>query len=644
MRYGLLRVTTPDGHQRDYPLSSPSVTLGNSPENIVVISHATVAPRHARLTIDSGMPVIEDLGSESGVYVGNRRLAPGERVLVGAEPIRLGGVQVTYHSPDDATNGRPVTGGLAAAPAATAAGPGAVSRLVVEVKEPPAPVDAGGVTAAVVEVHNRGATVEEVTFALEGDAAAWAEAPVSVVALLPGAREQVHINLQPPRASDTHAGSHPLTVVVRQRSSGQEHRATTTVTVRPFQGLSLAIAPVRSQRNFRVTLENTGNAPAAASLRGEDDEGAMVFDFPSLDVSVPPGGREVVPLRVKLPGAPRFGREQVKPFRVEATLASGDGDALRAAGQLRVKPSLEPFKLPVIILAVVAALAIGGITYAARCESWGLPGCRGDSSPVVAGGETPLAQDTQTPGETVVAPTAGGSTMLTTTPVGGGTGAGETPDAATPTATPPLETPTPPPTEEPTTTPTPSSPQFDAPALVLDPEKSYIAIVTTNKGEFTIGLDVGGAFETSNSFAFLAMKGFYDGMPFTITAWAAEHGDPGPPLPGTAGYTLEAQYTQVQDVRGTVGMVPLEQTGSPNEPVEVGSHWYINLSDNFHFDTGGFAGVPRPVFGAVRSGIEVVEELEDGDIVESIEIEEFVFRPFFPRLTPIPISTPTIGP
>ena len=77
MNFGVLRVTTPDGQTRDYPLDAPVAVIGRSPENSVAIDHISIARRHARLLIDSGNPYIEDLGSETGTSVAGGRLGPG---------------------------------------------------------------------------------------------------------------------------------------------------------------------------------------------------------------------------------------------------------------------------------------------------------------------------------------------------------------------------------------------------------------------------------------------------------------------------------------------------------------------------------------------------------------------------------------
>jgi cyclophilin family peptidyl-prolyl cis-trans isomerase len=151
---------------------------------------------------------------------------------------------------------------------------------------------------------------------------------------------------------------------------------------------------------------------------------------------------------------------------------------------------------------------------------------------------------------------------------------------------------------------------------VLDPRKDYIAVVATTAGEITIDLDVAGAYETSNSFAFLGQMGFYDGMPFepkgprwhTATRAATDRHGRLCPEGGAHG---------VANKKGTVGMLRLL-----SDPGVVGSQWYLNLEDNSQFDTARIRGNPRPVFGTIINGLEVAAKLTEKDTVERITIEE----------------------
>lgn len=646
MRYGRLRVTTPDGQVREHGLDVPAVTIGRSPENTIVVDDVSVSRRHARVTIDSGMAFIEDLGSENGIYLGTQRLSPNQRQLFGQNAVRVGSVEIAYLPPD---SGSPASGGSRSNPAAL---PGAASAmpagqsLAVTLRGPATPITAGGVGTATVQVHNRGTTVDEVSIAVVDLPPGWAEVTRNGIPLLPGARDEVTVMLRPPRSAAAAAGEHPFAVAVTSRATGTEIRTVGSLTLEPFAGMNASMQPVRSDRNFTIALENTGNAPLAIALSAQDEEGALRFEFGSLNVELPPGQRTTVRLQAKLPGAPKFGRELLRPFTVEVRQQGGSAERTRIAGQLRVKPPLQAWKMPAIALLVLSGLAGGGYTYARQCEAWSLPGCRdsgagvpagGDGTPVVAGG-SPTAAGGGIPTQ----PGGGdGATPMVTQPGASQTvpgGGGESPTTAIGSAT--VTTPTTATEAPPTATPTPPSDlRFDKAEKVLDTNLDYVAIVTTTAGEFMIDLDVANAYATSNSFAFLAMKGFYDGLRFSALGGSVEFGDGDGK--GTAGYTQPADFTGVANKRGTVGMVPIA-----DDPGEVGSVWFVNLKDNVVFDTGGFAGVVRPVFATVTSGMDVVDALSSDDAVKGIEIRAKTVRPFplptlvFPFQTQPPILLP----
>jgi predicted component of type VI protein secretion system len=72
-----------------FDLSKSEVYLGRDVNNDVVINDAEVSRKHARLTMQAGAYVLEDLGSTNGTFVNGQRLMgphilrPGELVLFG---------------------------------------------------------------------------------------------------------------------------------------------------------------------------------------------------------------------------------------------------------------------------------------------------------------------------------------------------------------------------------------------------------------------------------------------------------------------------------------------------------------------------------------------------------------------------------
>lgn len=611
MKYGTVRVTTPDGQVREYPLDAPTASIGRSPENRIVIDHPTVARRHARVAIDSGLAFIEALGGDGGAFVGSEPLGVGDRRLWGDAPLRLGDVELRFL----AAGGAPAP----AAPVATAspAAPASVAQpIMVTLQGPNDAVAPGSITTATLTIQNRGSIVDEVNISVRDLPAGWTDISRTVVPLLPGAREEVTITFRPPRANDAVAGPRPFTVAASSRAHGIEAGAVGTLAIQSFSGFTVELQPVRAKRDFRVEVVNTGNAPLALSLEGVDDEGALRFDFERGQVRLGPGERTSVPLRVKMHGAPKLGREFVRPFRVEARPADTAVAASAVAGQLRVKPPLEAWRRPALALIVLAALGGGGATYATKCNDWSLPGCRASEPAAAApdGTASPGPMGTAAAAATASATVGavGASATATASAAGG--------DPPTPTMTTTGDataTPTPATTAAPTTpamptTPAPWTPSvgpFDRPDRVLIPGLDYLATVHTTAGSFVIDLDVQGNYDIANSFAFLALAGFYDGMPFAVYPDRVDSGDPEGHGLTTGGYLMPATITRFRNRESWVGATPFSR-----DVEQVGSGWYVNLIANEAINPD------HPVFGVVSEGMDIVRKLTNADTITGIDV------------------------
>ncbi len=409
MNFGVLRVTTPDGQTRDYPLDAPVAVIGRSPENSVAIDHISIARRHARLFIDSGNPYIEDLGSETGTSVGGGRLGPGERAFLSEDTeALLGEVAIAYLPPVTA---RPSS--LAPAPVqvpeAAAPSPAAAHPLNVSVSGPAATVAAGSVGTATVHLQNRGTVVDEFVIDISDLPPGWVEVDRPVIRLVPGAREEVTIVLRPPKDSSAVAGDHPFSVAVTSREHGFEVLVVGGLSVGPFQGVALDLHPVRSSKAFSLRAENTGNTPVTLSLNGVDDEEKFAFKFETLNVTLKPGELGEVPFEARVRGGKKFGPQQVHPFKVEAHLPGAQANRLLVDGQLQHRPALQMWKWPVLGVLAAALLLGGGLGYAKNCSDQGWPGCGSDSKAAAAGESPASGGATVAPGGASTPPPAASS-------------------------------------------------------------------------------------------------------------------------------------------------------------------------------------------------------------------------------------------
>lgn len=101
MTFGVIEYLLPDQPAQRITLARPTLTVGSSPGNRLVIDHPSIGRRHARLTVSEGRLIVEDLGSPSGTYVAKSRILPdAPRQVNPAEWVWLGQVKLRYLTPD----------------------------------------------------------------------------------------------------------------------------------------------------------------------------------------------------------------------------------------------------------------------------------------------------------------------------------------------------------------------------------------------------------------------------------------------------------------------------------------------------------------------------------------------------------------
>ena len=63
---------------KSWPLTEQGLTMGASPTNDIVLEDPYVSSFHARVFMSAGRPMIEDVGSRNGVFVGNQKVHSAE--------------------------------------------------------------------------------------------------------------------------------------------------------------------------------------------------------------------------------------------------------------------------------------------------------------------------------------------------------------------------------------------------------------------------------------------------------------------------------------------------------------------------------------------------------------------------------------
>ncbi|MHB8841218.1 MAG: peptidylprolyl isomerase [Candidatus Aquicultor sp.] len=145
------------------------------------------------------------------------------------------------------------------------------------------------------------------------------------------------------------------------------------------------------------------------------------------------------------------------------------------------------------------------------------------------------------------------------------------------------------------------------------------AIIETNKGKIVFSFYPNKAPNTVQNFIKLANSGYYNGIKWhrVVPGFVIQGGDPlskdnDPNNDGSGGpgYTVKAEFNDLQHVVGTVAMA------RSDDPDSAGSQFYICLGTLPDLD-GKYT-----IFGQVTEGMDVVNSIQVGDIMKQVYIEE----------------------
>ena len=151
--------------------------------------------------------------------------------------------------------------------------------------------------------------------------------------------------------------------------------------------------------------------------------------------------------------------------------------------------------------------------------------------------------------------------------------------------------------------------QYQSPRLG-DPPVSTQAFIDTDRGTIQIELAVLEAPLTVDNFVALARRRYFDGLVIhrVVSDFVIQAGDPRGDGEGGPGFTIRDELNERPYLRGAVGMAldPWPDTG--------GSQFFITHSPQPHLDA------KYTLFGRVISGMEVVDQIQQGDVIRRVRI------------------------
>lgn len=140
------------------------------------------------------------------------------------------------------------------------------------------------------------------------------------------------------------------------------------------------------------------------------------------------------------------------------------------------------------------------------------------------------------------------------------------------------------------------------PAMQIDQNKNYSAVLKTIEGDITIDLDAKKTPKTVNNFISLARDGFYNGTIFhrVIKDFMIQGGDSNSDGSGGPGYSFPDENLEGEYTRGTVAM-------ANSGPDTNGSQFFIIHKDY---------ELPNRyvIFGHVSSGMETIDKIAEAEV------------------------------
>jgi len=140
------------------------------------------------------------------------------------------------------------------------------------------------------------------------------------------------------------------------------------------------------------------------------------------------------------------------------------------------------------------------------------------------------------------------------------------------------------------------------PAMQIDQNKSYSAVLKTGAGDIAIEFDAKKTPITVNNFIALAKENFYNGLAFhrVVKDFMIQGGDPNGDGSGGPGYKFADENLEGKYTRGTVAMA----NSGPNTN---GSQFFIIQKD---YD------LPNSyvIFGRVSSGMDAVDKIANAEV------------------------------
>lgn len=149
------------------------------------------------------------------------------------------------------------------------------------------------------------------------------------------------------------------------------------------------------------------------------------------------------------------------------------------------------------------------------------------------------------------------------------------------------------------------------PSMQIDPNKNYVAVFHTVRGDIKIQLFAKEAPNTVNNFVFLARDGYYNNTTFhrVIGGFMAQGGDPTGTGRGGPGYQFADERSALALKHDSAGILSMANAGANTN----GSQFFITYGPTPHLNG------KHAVFGKVIDGMDVLKSIRERDPMRARE-------------------------
>lgn len=345
----------------------------------------TIEPESSYVGVQRGNTSNTDAGHDPSIPSGsfppeNISDQPWENPAMGVAqpfvPFNMDGERDSERGANDVNNGYHNTEAMEFGDGGDGWGMGGVDAQLIPATITVDPGGVGNVTIEIINLANRPDHFVVTPLDAPPD---WLTLPAQSIHVRAGGSATALIVLHPPRASRTHAGIFPYALQIR--SMNLPDRAVIVqgqVVIQAYHEFSVTLRPSRviSGRRMQIVIINYSNITNVYQIGIRADSPDLAFELTTPSVTIGPGQRLSVPMRVQLRSGARLGGRQAAGFTVEVInedVASGFAPSasspMRQAQGEVVPPSNSAFWFYALVgLFLLAAMVAMGLFVLSRIE------------------------------------------------------------------------------------------------------------------------------------------------------------------------------------------------------------------------------------------------------------------------------------